>query len=209
MGKMTKNGRQNKRWSFERANSRKTVSERSAKNGNAGSGDFRRGAVNIFILFHLIAIACWTMPWNFAVVRDVRAVVGPYMIWSGLFQTWDMFAPNPSSVNSYIKAIVITRNHHLKVWTFPRMEELSIGERYRKERYRKFVEVLPNPQNGILWPAVAGHAARLFNNPNDPPEKVMLIQFRADITPGEDESHEPVPEPNVFYDDYVEPGDLR
>ena len=208
MGKMTKNGRQNKTRSFERANSRKAVSDRSAKSGDAG-GDFRRGAVNIFIVFHLIAIACWTMPWNFAVVRDVRALVGPYMIWSGLFQTWDMFAPNPSPVNGYIKAIVITRDHHLKVWTFPRMEELSYWERYRKERYRKFVEVLPDAQNGILWPAVAGHAARLFNNPNDPPEKVMLIQFRADIRPGEDESHEPAPEPNVFYDDYVEPGDLR
>jgi hypothetical protein len=97
----------------------------------------------------------------------------------------------------------------MKVWTFPRMEELSFEKRYQKERYRKFAEMLPDQKNELLWPGVAAHVARLFNNPIDPPDKVVLIEFRADIKPGTDESSAPVPEPNVFYEGYVEPGDLR
>jgi hypothetical protein len=166
-------------------------------------------AVNIFILFHLIAITAWALPVNFSAVRDLREIIRPYMLWTGLYQSWDMFAPNPKSIDAYIKAVVFTQDRHMKVWTFPRMEELSFRERYPKERYRKFAEMLPDQKNEALWPGVAAHVARLFNNPIDPPDKVVLIEFRADIKPGADESSAPVPAPNVFYEGYVEPGDLR
>jgi hypothetical protein len=166
-------------------------------------------AVNIFILFHLIAITAWALPVNFSAVRDLREIIRPYMLWTGLYQSWDMFAPNPKSIDAYIKAVVFTQDRHMKVWTFPRMEELSFRERYPKERYRKFAEMLPDQKNEALWPGVAAHVARLFNNPIDPPDKVVLIEFRADIKPGADESSAPVPVPNVFYEGYVEPGDLQ
>jgi hypothetical protein len=192
--KMTTNRQRLKRRSFEQP-----------------SADHRvpQTAVSIFILFHLIAITCWAVPVNFSAVRELREIIRPYMLWTGLYQSWDMFAPNPKSINSYIKAVVFTQDRHMKVWTFPRMEELSFGERYPKERYRKFAEMLPDQKNEALWPGVAAHVARLFNNPLDPPDKVVLIEFRADIKPGADESAAPVPEPNVFYEGYVEPGDLR
>jgi hypothetical protein len=166
-------------------------------------------AVSIFILFHLIAITCWAVPVNFSAVGQLREIIRPYMLWTGLYQSWDMFAPNPKSIDAYIKAVVFTQDRHMKVWTFPRMEELSFRERYPKERYRKFAEMLPDQKNEALWPGVAAHVARLFNNPIDPPDKVVLIEFRADIKPGADESSPPVPEPNVFYEGYLEPGDLR
>jgi hypothetical protein len=175
------------------------------------SADHRvpHAAVSIFILFHLIAITCWAVPVNFSAVRDLREIIRPYMLWTGLYQSWDMFAPNPKSIDAYIKAVVFTQDRHMKVWTFPRMEELSFRERYPKERYRKFAEMLPDQKNEALWPGVAAHVARLFNNPIDPPDKVVLIEFRADIKPGADESSAPIPVPNVFYEGYVEPGDLR
>jgi len=97
----------------------------------------------------------------------------------------------------------------MHVWAFPRMEELSFGERYRKERYRKFLDVLPQPQNAPLWPDVAKHVARQFNSQTDPPDKVLLIEFQSDIHPGADGTQEPTPRPNVFYDDYVQLGDLQ
>jgi hypothetical protein len=179
--------------------------------GRRGASDhgFMHGVISIFILFHLIAITCWALPWNFAPLRGVREIVRPYMVWSGLFQTWDMFAPNPKSINSYIKAVVITENRHMKVWTFPRMEELSFWERYRKERYRKFEEALQDQQNEVLWPDVATHIARLLKSPGDLPDKVLLIQFRADIKPGADESAGSAPQPHILYEGYVDPGDLK
>jgi hypothetical protein len=165
----------------------------------------RRGAISVFILFHLIAITCMALPANFAALNTVRELVQPYMLWIGLFQTWDMFGPDPRATNSYVKAVVITQDHHMHVWAFPRMEELSFADRYRKERYRKFLDVLPQPQNAPLWPDVAKHVAMQFSY--DPPDKVLLIEFQSDIQPGA--AREPTPRPNVFYDDYVQPGDLR
>ncbi|HEY3988879.1 MAG TPA: hypothetical protein VGM02_06240 [Acidobacteriaceae bacterium] len=192
--KATTNRQQNKRRNLEK---------------HSADHSIPHSAISIFILFHLIAITCWAVPVNFAAVRDLREIIRPYMLWSGLYQSWDMFAPNPKSIDSYIKAVVFTQDRHLKVWTFPRMEELSFGERYQKERYRKFAEMLPDQKNELLWPGVAAHVARLFNNPIDPPDKVVLIEFRSDIKPGADESVGPVFEPNVFYEGYLDPGDLR
>jgi hypothetical protein len=167
----------------------------------------RRGAISVFILFHLAAITCMALPANFSALNTARELVQPYMLWIGLFQTWDMFGPDPRATNSYVKAVVITQDHHMHLWAFPRMEELSFAERYRKERYRKFLDVLPQPQNAPLWPDVAKHVAAQFSKQNDPPDKVLLIEFQSDIVPGA--AQEPTPRPNVFYDDYVQPGDLK
>jgi hypothetical protein len=169
----------------------------------------RRAAISVFILFHLVAITCVALPWNLPITSSVKELVRPYMRWSGLYQTWDMFGPDPETVNSYVKSVIITQDRHMRVWSFPRMEELGLGERYEKERYRKFLEVLPQTQNAPLWPDVARHLARSLNSQADPPDKVMLIQFQSVIHPGVDDSQEPAPRPNVFYDDYLQPGDLK
>jgi len=168
-----------------------------------------RAAISIFILFHLVAITCWAIPTNFWLVQGVKELVRPYMLWTGLFQSWDTFAPNPPVVNSFVKAVVVTRDGHLHVWAFPRMEELSYSRRYREERYRKFAEVMLQPNNAAIWPDVAKHIVRMFSSQADLPAKVLLIQYQADITPGADGTPEPTPRPNVFYEDYVQPEDLK
>jgi hypothetical protein len=205
---VTKEGRQ-KRGTSGKAESEKRFSGHKSEVGNPETETIRRGAISVFILFHLIAITCVAVPLNFSALRDVRELVQPYMRWIGLFQTWDMFGPDPERVNSYIKAVVITRDRHIHIWAFPRMEELSFAERYQKERYRKFVEVLPQQQNVPLWPDVARHIANMFNSQTDPPDKILLIQFQSDIRPGAGKSYDPAPRPNVFYEYYVQPGDLQ
>jgi hypothetical protein len=176
---------------------------------NAESSPFLRGAMSTFILFHLIAITCWAAPTSFWLVSGIRGIVRPYMLWSGLFQSWDTFAPNPPTVNSYVKAAVVTQDRRIHVWAFPRMEELSYSQRYFKERYRKLSEVMLQPNNAAILPDIANHIARLFNNQTDPPEKVLLVQYQTDIKPGADETRKPIPKPFAFYDDYVQPEDLK
>jgi hypothetical protein len=179
------------------------------ESGKPESQAFLRGAISTFILFHLIAITCWVVPTNFWLAAGVRELVRPYMLWTGLFQSWDTFAPDPLAVNSFVKAVVVTRDRRIHVWAFPRMEELSFSERYRKERYRKFAEVILQEKNAAIWPDIAKHIARLFNSQTDPPEKVLLVQYQTDITPGADETHKPTPRELAFYDDYVQPEDLK
>jgi hypothetical protein len=170
---------------------------------------FGQGAISAFIFFHLIAILCWTIPTDSPLVAGMRGLVGPYMQWAGLSQSWDTFAPNPKAVNSYIKAVVITKHGHMHVFAFPRMEQLGFGERYGKERYRKFAENLVVAGNAAVWPDIARHVARLYTNPADPPDKVVLVQFVADIMPWAHNEDAQRPRPAVFYDDYVEREDLK
>jgi hypothetical protein len=168
-----------------------------------------QGAISIFILFHLVAITCWAIPFNWRLLIGVREITQPYMLWTGLFQSWNMFSPNPVVTNTYFKAVVITENHHMQVWAFPQMDQLSYGQRYQKERYRKFLENMLLEQNAPMLPDVVSHIARLYNNPADLPQQVLLIKFQSDITLGSDDEHEPTPKPSDFYDQYIEPGDLE
>ncbi len=82
--------------------------KRSAIGGSAAgeskSDGFQRAAINMFLIFHLIAITCWALPLDILPTRVVKNFVRPYMVWTGLFQSWDTFAPNPIRLNSYAKA---------------------------------------------------------------------------------------------------------
>ena len=211
---MSATNRQRKRTESSGASNSRTAASKRRSTQVAGTRDpSDRGRwqtiVSIFILFHLIAITCWALPWNLPVVRDVKELVRPYMLWTGLFQSWDMFAPNPKQTNSFLRAVVITSDRHMKVWNFPRMEELDFGKRYEKERYRKFEEEMGNPRNEALLSDVANHVARQFNNAADPPDRIVLIQFEALIKPWIDASANATPKPTILYEGYVQPGDLK
>lgn len=175
----------------------------------ANSPAFLRGAISIFILFNLIAITSWAVPLNVPPLREIKELVRPYLLWTGLFQSWDFFAPNPRPVNSYIEAAAITQNRHMRVFDFPRMDQLSYGERYREERYRKFAEVLCDSQYAALWPDVAKHVAWMLNSAVDPPRMVILMKFQSPIHYGVTLAHEPAPKPEFFYEYYVSGEDMR
>lgn len=95
------------------------------------------------------------------------------------------------------------------------MDQLGFGERYRKERYRKFAENLLQDGTSLLLADVVKHVARLYNDPADPPEKVILLKYETAIRPPGNGNlwsgggNEPAPSPTVLYEDYIDPADLR
>lgn len=187
---------------------RKQDAVRSSEPANAEVPGFLRGVISIFILFNLIAITSWAVPLNYPPLREIKELVRPYLLWTGLFQSWDFFAPNPRPVNSYIEAVAVTQNRHMRVFDFPRMEQLSFAKRYREERYRKFAEVLCDPTYAALWPDVAKHVARSLNSVADPPQMVILMKFQSPIKYGVKQTP-PVPKPEFFYEYYVSGEDLQ
>jgi hypothetical protein len=176
---------------------------------SADNVGFRRGVISIFILFNMVAILSWAIPLQVAPLPQIKQIVRPYLLWAGLFQSWDFFAPNPRPVNSYIQAVAVTQDHHMRVFNFPRMEQLSYGERYRKERYRKFAEVLCDSQYAALWPDVARHVAREMYSSTDPTQMVILMKSEAPIHYGVTPVNEATPKSQFFYEYYVGGEDLR
>lgn len=183
--------------------------ERAPQPTDAANPGFMQGAISIFILFNMIAILSWALPLNVVPLPQIKEIVRPYLLWTGLFQSWDFFAPNPRPVNSYIEAVAVTQDHQMRVYNFPRMEQLSYSKRYREERYRKFAEVLSDSRYSALWPDVAKHAARMLDSSTNPPQMLILMKFEAPIKYGVAPAQEPAPKPQFFYEYYVGGEDLR
>jgi hypothetical protein len=167
-------------------------------------------AINAFLLFHILAITCWCVPLDSPLIANFRDLVRPYMLWSGLFQGWDMFAPSPRNINSHLEAVVIYKDGRTQTWKFPRMEKLGFPERDFKERYRKFAENVQNDANSALWPDVARRIARLNGNASNPPSLVLLVRYWSEIKPpGRGGAYHPEPwHANIFFEYTVRPNDL-
>jgi hypothetical protein len=142
-----------------------------------------RSAINAFLLFHLAAILCWSIPAASPLLLAIRDEIRPYMLWTGLFQSWDTFAPAPKATNTRLEGVVIAKDGRLFRYRFPEMSRLTLSRRYFKERYRKFAEMLPVKSNSPAWPDVARRLACIYSDPANPPEVVMLIQYSIDILP--------------------------
>lgn len=171
---------------------------------------WRNSAIHVFVIFHLVAIACWCAPFNLLPLEVCRAVVQPYFRWTGLFQTWDMFSPWPKRRNSYLEAMVVFSDGTTAFWTFPRMDRMSYGERYMKERYRKFEETLVEDKYSDMWPDVARRVAREFRGGSKRPDMVMLTLNWSDLVQNGDGSFTDTPwQSRTFYRYRVEAEDVQ
>jgi hypothetical protein len=167
-------------------------------------------AINVFILFHLMVIICWSVPIDTPLMTACRNLVRPYVLWAGLFQSWDMFAPVPKRANTYIEATLVYRDGSTKTWTFPRMEQMRMWQRIPKERYRKFAENLQADELDELLPDAARHIARLHSTPENPVKTVILIQNASFIVPRADGAYVPGPwQSHVLLGYGVRPEDLQ
>ena len=173
----------------------------------------KRALISTFLLFHIVAILSWSLPLNSLLIMRVKEKVTPYMLWSGLFQVWDMFAPEPPMLNSYLEAELIFQNGATALWKFPKMQDMGFAERYFKERHRKWAnERLRLDVNAVLWPDASRYIARLYANPANPPVLVRLIRHWSDIPPPAVPGQtglKPTWNRYVFYTHPVQPGDLQ
>ena len=166
-------------------------------------------AINVFLIFHLLGVTCWAMPLTNPLLTAFRNLIRPYFLWAGLFQAWDMFSPQPRSINSYIEAIVLYKDGSTRNWAFPRMDHLSLTERYFKERYRKFADSLGEDANAALWPDAARRIARLNNNGPSAEAMVFLVRYSSPIVPQSGSNLPAAWETQVFYAYTVEPEDAK
>ena len=170
----------------------------------------RRALINAFLLFHIVSVTCWCLPLTNPLLTAFRNLVRPYFLWSGLFQSWDAFSPSPKAMNSYVEAIVIYQDGSTKIWTFPRMDRISLTQRYFKERYRKYSENLKEDANSPLWPDAARFIAHLNNRGQSPERMVLLVRYWSDLVLQKDGSYTPAPwYEHVFYGYKVQTEDLK
>ncbi len=173
-----------------------------------------RGLCSVFIALNLWAIAASALPVRGRLWAGLNRACIAYADFTGLWQGWNLFAPNPRSSNVYLQARIVYRNGDTRVWDFYRPQQYGVLRRAWKERYRKWAnDNIRLDGNASEWPYVARYIARQANDRRaDPPRTVELVRYWSQIAP-------PSPGPGgsegaaawnrfVFYRYRVEPGDL-
>jgi len=170
-----------------------------------------RLGISAFLVFNLFAIISWCVPLQSPLIARCRQLAYPYLIYTGLFQKWDMFAPNPSSLNNYTGAVITYRDGETSLWNFPRMEDLGYIDKYFKERYRKYAnDNLRLDENAAIWPDAARYIARVNQRPSNPPVSVALVRYWSVVPPPGPQGARPAPwEHYTFFQYQVAPGDLQ
>lgn len=144
-----------------------------------------RVCINIFIAWHLFAVAIWLLP-NMqmsAIVHAFAPIIRPYMTFTGFMQSWNMFSPNPDNLDVYAEAKITHKDGTVQTWLFPRMVDMDYVKRYQEERWRKFIEVPTHGSYPVLLPAMARYAARVNNTPGNPPVAVALFKCTRTVQP--------------------------
>jgi hypothetical protein len=112
------------------------------------------------------------------------SLVKYYDMPTGVWQYWDMFAPNPSDIDWYGDAEVIYRDGTKRIYTYPRMYTSGIVQKYFMERFRKFYERAHDDAYSYAWPAFAQRVALLAtSDPKNPAVEVRLRRHWLQIEP--------------------------
>jgi hypothetical protein len=175
-------------------------------------GVWKRVAISVFILFHLLATVVWMMP-----MSAMRGKAGPaitYMQRTGLWQHWGMFAPEPSDIpNIYLTATVTYEDGSRTEWDWPRMTRLDLVRKYQQERFRKFAEYAQLDAYHFLWPSLALYIARMNDHAGKTPVHIALYRHWALITPPPADGNLTIPSQTPwhsqrFFEMNVSPGAL-
>jgi hypothetical protein len=152
--------------------------------------------VKLFVAVHVTGITVWSLPNPRPAIRN--GIVEPYgtdwilfynwryvkqsplryyLITAGAWQYWDMFSPNPSTIDFYGHAEVVFQDGTVRRHPYPRIYDLPIPVKYFKERFRKFFERAGDNQYQFLWPIFAQRVAlEMYDDPENPPVKVRLYR---------------------------------
>jgi hypothetical protein len=172
--------------------------------------------LKVVVAIHLVCITIWALPnppqgvsagtdkpvgsqylllWNQKHLKSFQPVP-LYLFTTGTWQYWDMFSPNPASIDIWVDAEVTYKDGSKNRYAYPRMYELPIHEKFLKERYRKFYERVNQEQYAYLWPVFAQRIAVKMDQPDNPPVEVRLTRHWQQIAgPGE--------KPNTEYKSYM------
>jgi hypothetical protein len=124
--------------------------------------DFQRWFVNIFIIFHVLAITACNLPAS-QLKMSFAGLFQTYLSLTGCGQEWTMFSPSPQTTDTYLTARVHYLDNSTREYQFPRMSTLSVVSKYRQERWHQFIVNTQDNQQQTFWPFLARYVACKYN----------------------------------------------
>jgi hypothetical protein len=152
-------------------------------------------ALNLFIAMNLWALFFWGLP-DGPFRNHMARPFERYVVYTGLWHIWGMFAPKPLDVNFDVRATVKYADGSTAEWICPRVEEMSQWQRMCKERYRKWRERIRSDEYRNIWDDSAHWIARQMNTkPQNPPVQVQLTRWWIETPPPNlKQDYQPLPQ---------------
>src|SRR5262249_31836464 len=119
----------------------------------------QRLGLSAFAVFHGSALMIWTMP-NCALKQHAEVVFRYYMLPTGLWQWWALFAPDPLNCTLMLNAEVLDAQGMRHVYEFPRLANLPWWRRVSRYRQPKFTANLLAPEFAKHLELSSRHAVR-------------------------------------------------
>lgn len=147
--------------------------------------------MNLFVLVHLLALGIWGWP-STSLRSKLAGWIGPYMVHTGLWHSWDLFAPSPQKLNASIQAELEMEDGTRRRWEAPLPEELGIADRFRLDRHRRWRERVRLDSYGRVWGDAARYLARQHLSATNRPISIILWRSWQRIPPvDETRDHQP------------------
>ncbi len=137
-----------------------------------------------FILFNFLTMIRVHLPQENRFFRMVYRPVHFYLSFFSLYQSWDMFSPNPARTHTNISAVVEFEDGSKDTYEFPRVSQQTLKQRYvNGERFRVITEAISQGDNRFMWPDTAKFALRKLKDKNfhKIPLKVSLVRHWYEI----------------------------
>lgn len=126
----------------------------------------QRLGISAFLIAHLAALAVYNLPACFLRER-LFPYASTYLIPLGLWQTWAMFAPNPTQCEMTVEAIAIDSTGIQRSFAFAKMTDFSLLRAAPRVRHSKYASNLGDESCSAIRECAARHVVRQLQIPED------------------------------------------
>jgi len=105
----------------------------------------------------------------------------PVLNATGLYQgDWQLFAPDPDRINSWVQARVQRADGSSWIWSTPDWQRRSQLQRFQEGRHQKLSDAMRLDSRRALWPYFSDYIARMAP-PGARPVRVELTRYWWDL----------------------------
>jgi hypothetical protein len=137
----------------------------------------KRSAISAFLILHISAVVLTNLP-GCAVRRSLSRVwMDAYLLPTGLWQVWGMFAPEPAKDTVTLEAVIRDSRGLVRNYVFPRQMDESVWNcffgGYRHAKYAHNLSMTDSVATREFAARFVARAAKL--KPEDFPADVQLV----------------------------------
>ncbi len=141
-----------------------------------------RLGVSAFVAFHVSAISVWTLP-DCAIKERTRPIFRYYVLPTGMWQWWAIFAPDPIKNTLELSVEVVDAKGLRHMYEFPRLRDMPWWRKALYYRQPKFVANMGIEELMAVRPFVTRYAVRELDlSPQSFPVTASLF-YRIETTP--------------------------